>query len=281
MSPSDELRALLSGLGTEQRELVQRLASDLAADEAGSRADLFAIVHTLDDEQVGKLLEVARVMARPIKETIDPKSKLMTLAFVAEFRARLQAHHATHTTQMDRLGFENAFLSASRAAGLETEEAPSRTTRFYDATVSGEKVALKTEGALSMKADFLHISKLSEAAWIQDMRSARRRCEASIGLIDDFLDAVDRIYVLRYYQASAAPHYELVEIPIGHFKLIKKLKASDFNSDAPRPKISDSKGDIMVFKLDRSDSKVTIAKINKARCIVHGEWELAEAEQDL
>ena len=239
------------------------------------------MVHTLDDEQVGKLLEVARVMARPIKETINPKSNLMTPAFVAEFRARLQAHHATHTTQMDRLGFENAFLSASRAAGFKTEEAPSKTTRFYDATVNGEKVALKTEGAQSMKADFLHISKLSEAAWIQDMRSAKKRYEASIALVDDFLDAVDRIYVLRYYQASEAPHYELVEIPVDHFKLIKKLKQADFNSDAPRPKISDSKGDIMVFKLDRSDSKVTIAKIAKARCVVHGDWVLAEAEEEL
>ena len=275
MSPSEELQQLLPKLGNEQRQLVEKLAADLATDEAGSRANLFAVVHQLNDEQVRRLLDVARVMTSPIEETINRGSEVMLPKFVAEFRARLQVHHATHTTPMDRLSFENAFLSASRAAGLDTKEAPSKTTRFYDATVSGEQIALKTEGAKSMKSDKLHISKLSEAAWIQDMRSARKRYEKSMKLIDEFLDAVDRIFMLRYYQASETPHYELVEIPVKHFDRIKDLSVSDFNSDAPRIMISDEDGEIMEFRLDRSDSKVTISKINKARCVVHADWRLA------
>lgn len=258
---------------------MERLAADLSADEAGARADLFAVVHQLDDTQVAKLLDVARVMAQPIDEIINTNSELLRPEFVSEFRARLQAHHATHTTPMDRLGFENAFLSASRSSGLHTAEAPSRTTRFYDATIADEKFALKTEGAKSMKPDKLHISKLSEAAWIQDMRSARKRYDKSMAFIDDFLAAVDRIFVLRYYQASPMPHYELVEIPVGHFKRIKELTVSDFDSDAPRVLISDAKGDLMEFRLDRSDSKITIGKIEKSRCVVHAEWRLAQTEE--
>jgi hypothetical protein len=281
VSPSEELERLLPKLGSEQRHLVEKLAAELSTGDAGARADLFAVVHRLDDQQVAKLLDVARVMAQPIEERINADSEVLRPEFVAEFRARLQAHHATHTTQMDRLGFENAFLSASRAAGLDAAEAPSRTTRFYDATISGEQVALKTEGAKSLKADKLHISKLSEAAWIQDMRSARKRYERSMELMDSFLTAVDRIFVLRYYQASPVPHYELVEIPVRHFERIKELAVSDFDSDAPRIMISDDEGEIMEFRLDRSDSKITIGKINKSRCVVHAEWRLTQGDEPL
>ncbi|MCA1704523.1 MAG: hypothetical protein LC808_15185, partial [Actinobacteria bacterium] len=185
-----------------------------------------------------------------------------------EFRARLQAHHATHTTPMDRLSFENAFLAASRAAGRATDEAPSRTTRFFDATVNGEQTALKTEGAKSMRFDKLHISKLSEAAWIQDMRSGRKRRDKTMEFLEEFLTAVDRIFILRYYQADPAPHYELVEVPTSHFELVKSVPVSQFNADAPRIEIVDAEGRIMEFRLDRSDSKITISKIEKGRCIV-------------
>lgn len=241
--------------------------------------ELRELIERLDPEQVGRLLDVARVMARPIEETLNAESALMVPDFVAEFRARLQAHHATHTTPMDRLGFENAFLAASRAAGVETEDAPSRTTRFFDATVGEDQVALKTEGAKDMQADYLHISKLSEAAWIQDMRSARKRYERTMALVDEFLAAVQRIYLLRYYRSSPTPHYELVEIPVAHFERIKEAKVSEFASDAPRIQVADEQGPIMRFVIDRSDSKITVRKIAKSRCIVHGEWRLSEADE--
>src|SRR4029077_18475908 len=185
------------------------------------RDDLMAVVAELDDEQVARLVDFARVMAQPIDEVLNPDSDVMVPAFATEFRARLQAHHAEHTTKMDRLGFEGAFLAASRAAGFATEAAPTGTTRFYDAKVDGMQGALKTEGPKKMSRDFLHVSKLSEAAWIQDMRSARPRYKRTMEFVDEFLAAVDRFFTLRYYQADPMPHYELVEIPVGHFERIK------------------------------------------------------------
>lgn len=183
MTAREELTHLVGRLGDDERKLVQLLAEDLASDASGARSDLFAVVHELADRQVQQLLGVARVMALPIEEAIDPASTVVTPNFAAEFRGRA------------------------------TAVAPSRTTRFFDASVDGEQTALKTEGAKSMKADRLHISKLSEAAWIQDMRSGRTRREKTM---DEFLAAVARIFVLRYYQADTAPHYELVEIPTAH-----------------------------------------------------------------
>lgn len=274
MTPREELTDLLARLGADAREVLSKLTHDLASDLPGSRTELISVVNQLGEPQVHQLLAIAQAMALPVEESINPDSSVVTLAFAGEFRARLQAHHGTHTTPMDRLSFENAFLAASRAAGRATQEAPSRTTRFFDATVDREHTALKFEGAKSMKADRLHISKLSEAAWIQDMRSARKRRDMTMGLLDDFLAAVRRMFVLRFYQFDPAPHYELVEIPVDYFALVRQLPLSEFASDAPRLKIADDTGPIMEFHLDRSDSKITVGKIEKSRCTVHGEWRL-------
>jgi hypothetical protein len=275
MTKSKELQQAFERLSPARQDLILSLANELALDGVDSLERLLAVLSNLTESEVRQLLNVARVMALPIEEHLLAKSKIVTPPFAEEFRARLQAHHATHTTPMDRLSFENAFLAASRASGRATEEAPSRTTRFFDATVDGKRVALKTEGAKSMKADQLHISKLSEAAWIQDMRSGRRRHEMTIEFLEDFLANVDQIFVLRYYRSEAAPHYELVEIPITHFALLRDVPVSAFNADAPRIALEDSEGPIMEFRIDRSDSKITIGKIRKNRCLVHGEWLLS------
>jgi hypothetical protein len=273
MSPREELATLLKRLSQEQKELIRQLVEEVATGSSASA--LLDELGKLDDEQIARLLEIARAMAAPITEWVNPKSRVLTPKFTAEFRSRLQAHHATHTTPMDRLGFENAFLSASRAANRSTQPAPSRTTRFYDATIDGARTALKTEGAQSMKPDQLHISKLSEAAWIQDMRSARTRRTRTEQLVNEFLAAVKRIFILRYYVREPAPYYELVEVPVRHFQLVLGLPLTAYASDSPRLPVEDKHGFIMEFHLDRSDSKITVGKIQKSRCIVHGDWRLS------
>lgn len=274
MSPKEEIGELAKRLDRGALALLALQAQRLLAEPEGTHADLLGMLEQLDDEQISRVLEVARAMARPIEEYLDPSHGLVTPEFAREMRSRLQAHHATHDTALDRLGFENAFLAASRAAGRMTEPAPSKTTRFWDALVDDAHVALKTEGALSMKADFLHISKLSEAAWIQDMRSARTRREKTFELVSAFLEIVDAVYVLRSYAKESAPHYELVEIPVDHFRKVLDVPVAAFDSDAPKMMIEDDLGPIMEFRLDRSDSKVTVAKISKARCKLHAEWRL-------
>lgn len=242
--------------------------------EKEPRDELAELADRLGAAEVARLIEIGIAMTVPIDERIGVAGDLLRPNFVAEFRTRLQVHHATQDSPLDRLGFENAFVAASRAAGLDAAEAPSRTTRFYDVTVAGERFALKTEAAKALKPNRLHISKLSEAAWIQDMRSARVRFERTMTFFDEFLAAVDRIFVLRFYRASPTPHYELVEIPIAHFERVKDLSISDFDSDSPRIPISDDSGPIMELHLDRSDSKITIGKIEKSRCIMRAEWKL-------
>jgi hypothetical protein len=278
VSPREEIGELAKRLDRAAQALLAQQAQRLLEEPDGRRADLLGVLEQLDEEQISRILEVARAMARPIEEHLDTTHGLVTPEFAREMRSRLQAHHATHDTPLDRLGFENAFLAASRAAGRATESAPSKTTRFWDALVDDAHIALKTEGALSMKADFLHISKLSEAAWIQDVRSARTRREKTFELVSAFLKIVDAVFVFRSYSKELTPHYELVEIPVDHFRRVLDVPVAAFDSDAPKIMIRDDLGPIMEFRLDRSDSKITVAKISKARCRLHADWRLVGLE---
>jgi hypothetical protein len=273
MSPREELAELYVGLKDAQKESLAKFVSALGP-ASSDRSQLLDVLADLDDEKIRRVLSITRALARDIREVLNSGSLVVTRPFADEFRMRLLAHHATHTTKLDRLGFENAFLAASKAAGRETEEAPSRTTRFWDVRVDDVQTALKSEGARNMKADYLHISKLSEAAWIQDVRSAKSRHEHMVAFMFDFLDAVEDMFVLRISYARDLVTYELVEIPVDHFRRILDLPISAFDSDAPRIPIEDEHGSIMELRLDRSDAKITISKLRKDRCIVHATWSL-------
>lgn len=276
MSPRDELRHVLEQLEPARRaEVIHAVDQLLGHGKKGS--DLLLAIADLDDAQIADALRIARGLRRPVQEFINPASTVVTPKFAAEFRARLLSHHATHVKPLGRAEFENVFLAACRAVRRKVEPAPSATTRFWDVKVRGKRTSLKTEGAKAMKEDFLHISKLSEAAWIQDVRSAKDRHEHTMELIDDLLSAVEAMFVLRIRPGTES-RYELVEIPIGHFRRIKLLPRTDFSSDAPRIPVRDDQGNtIMKICLDRSDAKVTIADLAKSACVVHATWTLAVA----
>jgi hypothetical protein len=275
MSPQDELRSLLDRLPDRERTAVMQLASQLAGGHQ-ARTDLIEALHTMNDEQIDKILTVAHGVQRPIEEQINPDSDILTPTFTAEFRSRIQIHHATHTTPLDRTVFEDAFLSASETAGFNVSRAPSKTTRFWDVTVEGKQISLKTEAAKSMRSEWLHISKLSEAAWIQDCRTAKCRRDNTLQLFRTFLAAVHRIFVLRI-RRDPPVHYELVEVPTRLFALVGQLQLTDFASEAPSIPVPPVGYAMYILKLDRSDAKITIARLLKVHCVVHGTWDLAQS----
>ena len=80
--------------------------------------------------------------------------------------------------------------------------------------------------------------------------------------------------MLRHYRRDAVPHYELVEIPVRHFALLRDVPLDRFDSDGPKILLEDEDGPILTFCIDRSDSKITIRKIMKRRCLVHADWRL-------
>lgn len=236
--------------------------------------ELLEYIESFGSAEIRQLVNIARVMSRPIEETVSPDSDLVGEKFASEFRARLLAHHGTHTTGMDRLAFEAALTAAAAQEGRRSEPAPSKTTRFWDVRIGDEQVSAKTSSAKNMKRDVIEVSKLSEAAWIQDMRSARDRHAKTLALFRDFVQAVQRWLVLRIFETSDGFTYELVEIPMSFFgPPVQNLMAHEFDSDGPRITVSDSDGrDLFVLVLDRSDSKVTLKKIDKGNCLVHATW---------
>ena len=103
--------------------------------------------------------------------------------------------------------------------------------RFWDILVDGTRISLKSSGAKDLREDVLHISKLTEAAWIQDCRSARVRRDHTRELFERYCSEVDAIFQLRYFQGKF--RYELVEIPVSLFRQVLDVGASHYAADGP------------------------------------------------
>lgn len=139
--------------------------------------------------------------------------------------------------------------------------------------VDGRRLSLKSSKAKSLRIAKLHISKLTEAAWIQDCRTAAKRREHTHQLFRQYCDEVDAIVQLRYFQSRSL--YELVEIPVSLFLQVLKVRKTHFSADDPTINIPIGKmPPDFTLKLDRSDAKITIANLNKGLCMVHGTWQL-------
>lgn len=280
MTPREELETALASLTSEQRRVLIGLATELAHSPSNERVELLTLVTRFSDAQVRQFRNIAVAMTRPLSFTRGPdSSQLIVGGFEPEFRARLQAHHGTHESGMDRLAFESALFAACQYAGFSVELAPSKTTRFWDMRINGEQASAKTTQAQRLKRDVVEISKLSEAAWIQDVRGAKSRKEHALKLFEEFSAAVQRWYLLRIFETDSEWEYELLEIPVWMFgEPIQALSVEAFAPDGPRitVKKQTTNEELFTLVLDRSDAKISIKKLPKANCVVHGTWRLSK-----
>lgn len=218
--------------------------------------------------------ELLGAMRGPCEETFPSPSLLISENFAAEFRATLLIHHYFLKAPLATNSFEAAFVRAARAAGHDVTPAPDG-QRFWDVEIDGHKISLKSTAAGNLRARSLHISKLCEAAWIQDMRSAALREEATKNLFADYTGVVDSIIQLRLFKRTA--FYELVEIPTTLLAQVADVPRAEFAPDGPSIGIPVGQNPPdFTLKLDRSDAKITLANINKEVCSVLGTWQLAE-----
>jgi len=202
----------------------------------------------------------------------NPNSWINIEEFESEFRSKLLTHHCFMGSPLFQESFDAAFISACVAAGFTVTKAPDG-ARFWDVSVNGKKISLKSSKAKSLRQDTLHISKLTEAAWIQDCRTAKKRRKETLSLFTAYCNTVDAIIQLRYFSSSRI--YELVEIPVELFKQVNGVPQECFSTDGPTINIPVGKEPPdFTLKIDRSDAKITIANINKQLCTVHGTWSL-------
>jgi hypothetical protein len=219
-----------------------------------------------------RLQEFVSALRTPCTVHLHPESPWNSQEFESEFRSKLLTHHCFIGSPLFQESFDSAFTAACSQAGHRVESAPEG-QRFWDITVDGKRISLKSSKAKSLRKDTLHISKLTEAAWIQDCRTATKRREHTHRLFGKYCDEVDAIVQLRYFRSQRL--YELVEIPVSLFLQVLEVSRTHFSADGPTINIPIGKDPPnFTLKLDRSDAKITIANINKALCRVHGTWQL-------
>lgn len=208
----------------------------------------------------------------------------LTQGWLDAFTARLRAHHALSLDPLSTTQFEAAFNSACMAESWPTSPAASATHRFFDTTVVGpdaveRRISLKASSARGMRRDSIHISKLTEAAWIQDERTQAGRRARLVGLFKEYRDATTSIVVLRAFTNPDGSDvlYELVEIPTNLFEAVDDLTVAEAQAATIPVPSSQSPPDFKI-RIDRSDSKITLTNIRLAVCEVHGRWRLYRPE---
>ena len=205
--------------------------------------------------------------------------------WVEYFGLAISVHHSNMVEPLGLVSFEVAFRNACEAVEWEVDEPGSATRRFVDLTVRGDddserKLSLKSTAARRLSATTAHISKLTEAAWIQDVRSARTRRLKTLELFRQYREAVDAIIMLRAFRSGrdALPDkYQLLEIPTAIFASLQDAPLSAFAPDGPTVDCSYGEEPVAArVSLDRSDAKITVKQIKLSACTIHAEWYLAD-----
>ncbi len=153
------------------------------------------------------------------------------------------------------------------------------TRRFVDLTVQPDtgperRLSLKSTAARKLSKTALHISKLTEAAWVQDARTARDRRSWTQDLFRQYQSAVTHIVMLRAFrERQEVPSlYQLVEIPASIFNSIQSAPLDVFTRDAPLIECQIGGNTVAVVAIDRSDAKITVRRVQLSACTVHAEW---------
>lgn len=232
---------------------------------------------------------VARIvdsLSAPPRARVNEPETWLTPEWIEYFSLALSMHHGMTTEPLAQKGFETVFRNACESVDWKTVSADSETTRFLDLTVRREgaveqKLSLKSTAAQRLSRSTVHISKLTEAAWIQDMRTARERRERTIALFREYMSAVDSIVMLRAFRTGQEipTEYQLLEIPTAIFESLLDAPLSQFGADGPTIDCSYGSLDIAArVSLDRSDAKITIKQIQIAACTVHVAWDTATSK---
>ena len=254
------------------------------------RLDLEALNARIDTLSPVAIRFVARIvgsLSSPPKATITTQTTWITgnPDWIEYFSHALSIHHGTTTEPLGLTGFEIVFCNACESVGCTYEKPESATHRFVDLVIrrpgdQPRRLSLKSTAAQRLSRTTAHISKLTEAAWIQDMRNARERRRRTQDLFRDYMGAVDSIIMLRAFRRpnEVPDRYQLLEIPTAIFRSILESPLSSFAADGPTVNCSFEGHEVAArISLDRSDAKVTVKQIALSACIVHAEWDLAES----
>ena len=245
-------------------------------------AELKKRLDTLSPTGIRFVARMVESLSAPPQARVNKLKTWLPADWIEYFGLALPVHHGTTTQPLEQKGFETVFRNACESVGWAVENPVSETQRFLDLHVkrpdfSELKLSLKSTAAQRLSRTSIHISKLTEAAWIQDMRTASSRRKRTLTLFREYMNAVDSIMMLRaFHKEQGIPsEYQLVEIPSGIFQSLQNAPLASFNADGPTIDCSYGGYDVAArVSLDRSDAKITVKQIQLAACTVHVEWEI-------
>jgi hypothetical protein len=251
------------------------------SDDKGSRSELHKKIDELSEPEVDVVSRFVDAVSAPIYIESLPETWLAAVAWRAKFATLLQIHHALSSEHLGTTPFETAFSRACEDTGWRVDQAKSATQRFYDVTLSNgddlpQRLSLKASAEKAIRPEAIKISKLTEAAWIQDARTQAHRRDAIVQLFQHYRAETSAIFMLRFLpNKDYRFFYELAEIPTSIFDQVDQLtvkQAGESTINLP-PGASTRERDFAIT-IDRSDAKITLTGIRLDICIVHGRWGL-------
>lgn len=253
-------------------------------DKSISQGNLRASIESLSPMGVRFASRIIDSLTSPLQAEVSDTWLGQTLGWIEYFGLTISVHHGTTTEPLGLAGFEVAFRNACDAVGWTVDDSGSATQRFVDMTVQTDegkkrKLSLKSTAAQRLSETTAHVSKLTEAAWIQDVRSAKTRRDHTLDLFRQYRSAVDAIVMLRAFRPdrTAVPtKYQLLEIPTDIFASLENAPLDAFAADGPTIDCTYN-GDPSAARisLDRSDAKITVKQIKLSACTLHTEWSFA------
>ena len=239
------------------------------------RGRLIERIEQLTEPQIHVVADVVAAMLRPVSVKLNPGSWLADDAWAESFLARLRAHHALSTEPLARQQFEAAFNRACEETGWIVVPEQSATHRFTDTSITKgsvvRRLSLKASAAKDLRPNFIHISKLTEAAGIQDVRRQVDRRDLLRDLFTSYRRACDSIIILRAFANPQQVRYELAEVSTDLFAPVQSITTEQAQPSTISIPPTTTDPDFKI-RVDRSDSKITLTAIKIERCTVHGEW---------
>ena len=238
----------------------------------------------LDEFSPVKVEFVSRMvdsLSRPPRAETRRRKTWITASsdWIEYFGLALSVHHGATPEPLAQTAFEAVFRNACEYVRWPIDPPGSLTQRFVDVTVEagGEtrKLSLKSTAERKLSETSVKISKLTEAAWIQDVRTPRDRRDRILELFRQYREAVDAILMLRAFRQGAdmpPRRYQLVEIPGRVFDSLQEASLRDFERDAPVIECRVGGKPVAHVAVDRSDAKITVRRIQLSACTVHAEW---------
>jgi len=242
---------------------------------------LKATLDTFSPAKVAFVTQVVESLSSPPHAEVRSLGTWLTAEadWIEYFGLALSVHHAATTVPLGLTSFETVFRNACEHVGWSVDPPSSATRRFVDMIVqsgpSTRQLSLKSTAAKGMSRSTVHISKLTEAAWIQDARTAKARRDHTLSLFRDYQETVSEIIVLRAFRHApeeVPSLYQLVEIPVTVFDSIQAAPLDAFSSDAPLLECIVDGHTVAKVAIDRSDAKVTVRSIQLSACTIHAEW---------